>query len=188
MPSCCNILVQKEMPAERVSATAIQTLEWAHFLAGTWGSQRWCSQPARGKGQRQEGTVPAGLAHGPTSDVGRVDSFMDSVILPEPTLATSFAWNAEKIVVLASSVYYKTVRYFLVPELRGQLTMMGTSFKKTFWATFLPSADPGNGSNSTRVVSSIPSLLNCNSRKLLKSDDQQQLHSEKNWRKQKWSP
>lgn len=44
-----------------------------------------------GRGQRQEGTVPAGLAHGPTSDTGRADSFMDFIILPKSTLATSFA-------------------------------------------------------------------------------------------------
>lgn len=49
------------------------------------------AEAARGRGQRQEGTVPAGLAHGPTSDMGRADSFMDFIPLPESTLATSFA-------------------------------------------------------------------------------------------------
>lgn len=36
--------------------------------------------------------------------------------------------------------------------------MTGTSFKKTCWETSLRSADPGDGSNNTRVVSSASSL------------------------------
>lgn len=57
----------------------------------------------------------------------------------------------------------KRVQYFLAAEQSGgKLTTMGTAFRKTFWATSLPSADPGDGSNNARLLSSIPSLLHCN--------------------------
>lgn len=82
---------RREMPVSQVSATAIQTVEGARFLAGTLVDWRSWSKLAKGKRGRREGTVPEELAHSPTSDVGRVDRFMNVFILPESTSATGFA-------------------------------------------------------------------------------------------------
>lgn len=81
----------REMPVPQVSATAIQALEGARFLAGTSVDRGSWSRLAKGKRGRREGTVPAELAHSPTSDVGRVDRFMNFFVLLESTSATGFA-------------------------------------------------------------------------------------------------
>lgn len=106
-------------------------------------------------GEGHSGMVPAGLAHGPTSDAGGVDRFMNFSILPESTSATGFAGNALKISAPAS----RNNAIFPYTEPRGGESLsIGTLCNKMLWAESLSSADAGGSSNNTGVIPSPPCL------------------------------
>lgn len=72
--------------------------------------------------------MPAGLAHGPSSDAGGVDRFMNFSILPESTSATGFAGNALKISALTSR--NNAIFPYTVPG-GGEPFSIGILFNKT---------------------------------------------------------
>lgn len=76
-----------------------QPRHWNEHIS--WRALGEVGDGARGKGTEAGGHRASRAGTQSHLCPGRADSFMDFIILPESTLVTSFAWNAEKIVVLA---------------------------------------------------------------------------------------
>lgn len=147
------------MPASQVSAEAIQTLEWAHFLAGALVSWRSWSKAAKGEGG--EAREHRASRAGTESHLWRGKSWQvyEFHLFARINLSN---WFCLKCLENCGSGKTKQYGISLPRAKRWQTCLDGHTLTKRFELQSRPSADAEDGSSNTRVVSSVPCLLLCN--------------------------